>query len=594
VINRRKDVSVMDESAQNLRPARGRRRSAAVIAAALGAVLVGGLLAGCAQDAPDESATITLGVDTPVTTYNANTVAGAYSGARQAFGRVLTGLSYLAPDGSAVADRDYGAVEVSQGAALTLLVRINPEATYSDGVPVACDDLVLAWAAGSGTFRRTDPLGAQAPMFDAASDSGLADIEAIDCEPGSKEALVRFKLGRPYADWRYLFGATTLMPAHVAARAAGVPDIPSVVAAGDTAAMQRIADFWNTGWQLEPGNLDLSLFPSSGPYMIESYTAERGLVLVPNPNWWGNSPRTPRIVIWSDREALSEKLGADEVDVVDVGANSIAGVDLYGFDFQTVRSLNSEQLVFNTRGLFGPPEARRAFAACVPRQRLVEEIVRPVYTEENADWATVLNSRVEPQASHLYAFVAATAGDRYLQPDLPAATARPEVVDTTIRIGYVGPDPRREETVSAIARACEEAGIVVQNVSAPGFDARAAMAAGEVEIVLGGDGGSQGAGGSLATLDGIEALRSGSPLNIGAFANPRIDEIIAELAVTSDINRRLELAAEAEGILWNELPTLPLFEEPRTIAHIKDLQGVEPNVSAAGVGWNMDRWVKAS
>lgn len=571
------------------------RRGKPLVVVGLVAALGASLLAGCTQEGEDKGLTIGLALEAPITTYNANTVQGANSAARAAFTRVLPGLSYVAPDGSPVADRDFGTVEVSQGESLTLLVQLNPDATYSDGVPVACDDLVLAWAAGSGVFTRTDPnTGAQVPMFDAASDSGLADIEAVDCQAGSKEALVRFKRGRNYADWRYLFNATTLMPSHVAGRVAGVPDIPAAVTARDVEAMQRVADFWNTGWALQPGQLDLSLYPSSGPYKIESFTEEDGLLLVPNPNWWGDAPRTPRIELWPRSADLSEKIQNRDVEVMDITTNSVPGLDLYGFDIAVARSLNSEQLIFNHRGIFGPKEARIAFAACVPRQRLAEEIARPLYRDDAEALATVLNSRVEPQGSQLYSFVAGTAGDRFLQPDLALAGTRPELRENTIRIGYTGPDRRREETVSAIARACNEAGIVVQNVSSPEFDPRSAMLNNEVDIVLGGDAALPGPSGTLAALDGLSVLRGGSPLNTSGFANGRIDQIIAELAVTADLNRRLELAAEAEAILWDELPTVPLFEQPRTMANINDMHGVEANLSAAGVGWNMDRWVKTS
>lgn len=573
----------------------GRRRALTrALAAGTAAVAASALAVGCAQQDGDTSATIGLAVDAPITTYNANTTDGAHTAARAVFGRVLPGLSYLGPDGSPVADRDFAVVELSQGEALTLRVQFNPDATYSDGMPVACDDLVLAWAAGSGVFTRTDDTGAVAPMFNAASDSGLADIEAVDCQAGSKEALVRFKRGRNYTDWRYLFDATTLMPAHVAARAANVPDIPAAVAARDLEAVGRVAEFWNTGWALQPGDLDLSLYPASGPYMVQSYTTEGGLVLVPNPNWFGDTPRTPRIVLWPQPQDLGAKIASRQVEVFDIGADAVPGLDLYGFDIATARSLDSEQLIFNYRGLFGSRDARIAFAACVPRQRIVEEVVRPLYRQDAEANGARLDSRVEAQASTGYPFVAATARERFVQPDLPLAGSRQEVKDATVRIGYTGPDRRREEVVSAIARSCKDAGIIVQNVSAPGFDARGAMARNEVDIVLGGDAGKPGPSGTLAALDGISVLRSGSPLNLGGFANPRIDQLIAELAVTADANRRFELAAEAEAILWDELPTLPLYEEPRTIASINELHGVVANPSAAGVGWNMDRWVKRS
>jgi peptide/nickel transport system substrate-binding protein len=53
----------------------------------------------------------------------------------------------------------------------------------------------------------------------------------------------------------------------------------------------------------------------------------------------------------------------------------------------------------------------------------------------------------------------------------------------------------------------------------------------------------------------------------------------------------MSLLGEAEAILWNEMPTIPLFDQPRTIAHSKGMHAVVPNPTRSGSGWNMDRWI---
>ena len=141
--------------------------------------------------------------------------------------------------------------------------RLSPDSVYSDGVPMSCDDLVLTWAAASGRFTAPDASGAAGNLFSAARRSGYVDIERIDCQTGSKDATVVFRGGRAYADWRALFGANELMPAHVAARVSGVPDVVAAVGGGDGEALRRLADFWNAGWNLTPGAVDLSLLPAS-------------------------------------------------------------------------------------------------------------------------------------------------------------------------------------------------------------------------------------------------------------------------------------------------------------------------------------------
>ena len=108
---------------------------------------------------------------------------GAASAGPQAFARVLTGFGYHGPDGQVVADHDFGSISVVGREPLVLDYQIADNAVYSDGKPVTCDDMVLAWAAQSGPLsRRSTP-----PAGPATSTS-----PTIDCQPGQKKARVSF------------------------------------------------------------------------------------------------------------------------------------------------------------------------------------------------------------------------------------------------------------------------------------------------------------------------------------------------------------------------------------------------------------------
>ena len=95
-------------------------------------------------------------------------------------------------------------------APLVLDYEINANAVYSDGKPITCDDMVLAWASQSGRF----------PGFDAASRAGYRDIATVDCAPGQKKARVSFAQDRGLVDFGQLFAATSMMPSHVHRRRA--------------------------------------------------------------------------------------------------------------------------------------------------------------------------------------------------------------------------------------------------------------------------------------------------------------------------------------------------------------------------------------
>ncbi len=562
-----------------------RRSIAALAVAGLAAVSI----TACSSP-EDKVPSIGYSFDNVVNTYNARTVDGAASGARQAFTRVQVGFSYLGPEGDALSDNDIGTVSVVPGDVLTVQYSIAPAATYSDGAPMACDDLVLAWAANSGRFA-TDR-----PMFDAASTAGYSDIQRIDCVPGSKEATVVYAPGRSYQNWRALFGATDLLPAHVAARAAGVPNVVDPILAEDDDVVSRIAEFWNTGWTLTPGSIDLSLLPSAGPYRIESYTAEDGLVLVSNDAWWGVPPQTEQVVVWPKGTDLAAKSADGSLDVIDHGAGAGA-VDLgtiEGFTTTEEPSRGVEQLTFATQGVLADASARRAVAACIPRSDLFDTLGHPGVEAASAGLGSgVVDSRLIRPDTLEYPSVATVVGDRYQRSDLDQAGRELAAAGEnalTVRVGYRGPDARRAQEVSRMATDCAAAGITVQDASSPDFTP-SALRAGAVDAVLGSSGSLPGPSGSAAGVTARYSLRTGIGLNVGGYSNGRIDSIIDQLAVTDDPERILALATEGENILWNDMPSLPLYNEPRTTVVSDGMQDVVPNPTAAGAGWNMDRWV---
>ncbi|MCP2279086.1 peptide/nickel transport system substrate-binding protein [Nocardia amikacinitolerans] len=548
--------------------------------------LAAGTAAGCSGQ--NQVPSIGYAVDAVIASYNGGSTLGASSGSAAVFQRVLTGFFYTGPDGQQVADTDFGTAKEVPGESQTIQYRLNPDGVYSDGVPTSCDDLVLTWAAHSGRFTKPDG----GSLFDAADTAGYADIERVECQPGSKDATVVFRPDRRFGPWRELFTAGEVMPAHVAARVASVPNVVSAVQSGDLGAVQRLADFWNTGWTIGAEKLDLSRFPSSGPYRIESFSAKDGLVLIANERWWGNKAETGRIVVFDKTADLKTKVADNAVSVVDVGANSVPDLDLGGFSAKTVPGRGAEQLVLATDGVFGSVEARRAFALCVPRQALFDTLGKAADVPATGLGAGPLNSRTTQQDSLFYAATTGAA-ERYRGSDIRAATATlasARAANPTIRIGYVAPDERRAKTVQMIAEACKPAGIGVVDAGAPDFRP-GQLAEGRVDAVLTSTAGAPGPAGSLTGVAATSALRTGNGLNFGRFGNGRYDAITDQLAADDNSAAQLGLLTEAENLLWSEMPSIPLFATPRTIAFGDGLRNGVAGPTQGGTGWNMDRWV---
>jgi peptide/nickel transport system substrate-binding protein len=507
-------------------------------------------------------------VDGGLTTYNTNTVVGAASAGAQAFARTLTGFGYHGPDGQVVADHDFGTISVVGGSPLVLDYQIADNAVYSDGKPVTCDDLVLAWAAQSGRF----------PGFDAATQAGYVDIANIECSPGQKKARVSFVPDRSVVDYTQLFTATSMMPSHVIADQLN-GDVTAALLNNNVGLVAQIAKLWNTTWDLKPG-VDLKRFPSSGPYKIQSILDRGAVVLVANDRWWGPKPVTKRITVSPQAPDIQDRVNNRSVDVVDVAAGS-SGTLATPDNYQRADSPSAgiEQLIFASQGPLAQAKARRALALCTPRDTIAHDAGVPI-----------ANSRLSPATDDAVAAGdgAAEAGP-FGKADPVAARNALGAAPLTVRIGFQGPNARLAVTVGQMTKSCAAAGITVAN---PTLDTSGpqALKDGKIDGLLASTGGATGSGSTGSSAMDAYDLHSGNGNNLSGYANPQIDGIIGALAVSADSGERIRLLAESAPVLWGDMPTLPLYRQQRTLLMSKKMYAVSSNPTRWGAGWNMDRW----
>ncbi|MDG5485797.1 ABC transporter substrate-binding protein [Mycolicibacterium gadium] len=539
------------------------------VAALVAAVAVGA--AGLSACSRGPAASIDFAVDGMLTTYNTNTVAGAASGGPQAFARVLTGFNYHGPEGQIVGDHDFGKISVVGRAPLILDYEINAAAVYSDGKPITCDDMVLAWASQSGRF----------PGFDAASRAGYTDIASVDCAPGQKKARVSFAQDRAFVDYGQLFAATSMMPSHVLADELGLPDggVTTAITNNDAPAIDRIAKAWNTTWNLTP-DIDIKKFPSSGPYKLDSVTDEGAVALVANDKWWGAAPVTSRITVWPRGADIQDRINQGAYDVVDVAEGSSGTLNLPGDYVRTdAPSAGIEQLIFASQGPMSQPPERRALAHCTPRDIIARNAEVPV-----------ANARLNPVTEDAYsAAESAAEGGRFTVANPEAARAAINGRPLTVRIGYQSPNARLAATVGTIAKACAPAGITVQDV-ATNETGPLTLRNNEIDVLLASTGGAAGSGSSGSNAMDAYDLHSANGNNLSRYSNERVDGIIAALAVTSDPKEQSRLLGEGGSILWTDMPTIPLYRQQRTVLTSKDMYAVSSSPTRWGAGWNMDRW----
>jgi peptide/nickel transport system substrate-binding protein len=545
-------------------------RSRSVIVAAVLSVFGVLALSSCSGSPADS---IDYAVDGTLLTYNTNTVAGAASGGPQAFARVLIGFNYHGPDGQIVGDHDFGSISVVGRAPLVLDYEINGSAVYSDGKPITCDDMVLAWASQAGRL----------PGFDAANRAGYSDIASVDCAPGQKKARVTFAQDRGFVDFGQLFSATSMMPSHVIADELGLGDggVTTALLNNDGPTADRIAQVWNKAWNLSADDFDAKRFPSSGPYKIQSVNKDGSVVLVVNDKWWGAKPVTNKITVWPRGADIQDKVNQGSYDVVDVAAGSSGTLNLPDDYVRTDSpSAGIEQLIFAPQGPLAGPPARRALALCTPRDAIAKNAVVPI---ANARLNPATEDAMGPAEGAVEAGQFAVAN-----PD--AARAAINNQPMTVRIGYQSPNARLAATVGAIAKSCAPAGITVQDASADTVGPLS-LRDNKIDVLIASTGGATGSGSSGSSAVDAYDLHTGNGNNLSGYSNERVDGVIASMAVTSDPKEVARLLGEGGSVLWADMPTLPLYRQQRTLLTSKKMYAVSSNPTRWGAGWNMDRWV---
>src|SRR5262249_41478073 len=157
-----------------------------------------------------------------------------------------------------------GNVKVVPGAVLTgeptletspvqkITYHITPAAVWSDGVPITCADFQYVWQQ-------------QVTGTDHYDNSGYPDIQSVTC-PDPKTALVTYKQGKTYANWKTLFaGNYGLMPSHI-------------LKGHDRDAMMKNDYAW-----------------SGGPW-IAKWNQGDNITLTRNPRFWGPKPHLDKVV----------------------------------------------------------------------------------------------------------------------------------------------------------------------------------------------------------------------------------------------------------------------------------------------------------
>lgn len=505
--------------------------------------------------------------------------------------RMFSSFWYFGTDGSIIPNKDFGTYEKTSDDPLTVKYTISDDAKWSDGTPVTAGDFIVHWAANNDTIKAE---GAETPLFDSISfEQGKYIPEAPEGEADGKEFTVTYP--EPYADWEILI--STALPAHIVAKEAGMSFEELVTAAKekDVEALTPAAEFWNDGWDFSPGELpDASLVPSMGPYKFKDggWQAGQSITLEANPEYWGTPAATKELVLrFADPKTHVQALQNGDLDVIEPQATVDTLQQLEGLgedvNVQTGDQLTWEHVDYN-RGegsvFADSPELREAFALCLPRQQIVDNLIKPIYAD-----AQVMNLReVFPFQDKYQEVVDAAYPKEMDQPNIEKAKELVEksgVSKPTVRLGYQAGNQRRTETVALIKSSCDQAGFDVQDANSPVFF-KEVMPAGDYDAAL------FAWAGSGQKASGANIYQSDGAQNQQSYNNPEVDAAWDKLATSLDENEQLEQVKTIEKLLWEDFQAIPLYAHPGLVGHKADVANVRDTAAQSGALWNVEQWVR--
>ncbi|MHC5558265.1 ABC transporter family substrate-binding protein [Kocuria sp. U4B] len=514
-------------------------------------------------------------------------------------------FNYIDPELNVVRNEGFGTYEVVSENPLTVEYTVNEDQQWSDGNPIDKGDLLLWWATQSGHYNdaRTDDAGEAVSGTDYFSIAGSTDILGRTDLPefGEDGRTMTITYDEPVADWEIAFDSGYFHPAHVVAQQAGLADEAALVSALEEAPegdpekpqerpeLDRIAEAWNTGFDVTETPEDKSLLVSNGPYIIEEMVKDQSVTLVRNENYKGDHVgKADEITVRTigDSTAQIQALRNGEVDIMAPVTVTKDTVDQVG-GIEGVQVLEGVDLSYDHVDLnfgsdvFEDPAVREAFLKTIPRQQILDQIVRPVVED-----AEVVNSQLFLPSEQAYEDAVARNGAAEKFPAEPDVEGARELLagrTPTVRILYNNENPVRVDTFALIKESAEQAGFTVEDLGDPNWGEK--LPEGNYEASL---------FGWVSPGVGTEALtqifKTGGGGNYNDYSNPEVDTLATDARVTVDEEERLQKMYEMDKLVMEDAYGLPLFQNPGFFAVAQDVEGVEYMPNQTGVFWNFWEW----
>jgi peptide/nickel transport system substrate-binding protein len=449
---------------------------------------------------------------------------------------------------------------VIDGGKQVITYRLNPDAVWSDGTPITSADLAYTGL----QVRDSDD------VFDK---TGYDRIESIET-PDPQTAVVT--LSSPYAGWRSLFSVYGVLPAHL------------LEGQDRSAIMKDGYDF------------------SGGPWKIESWERGTSVTLVPNENYWGEKPHIDKVtfLFLPDTTAAFQALKSGQVDVLypSPQLDAIKQIDagLPGINSQVdSRSGNVETLWLNNAAFpFDSKAVRQALAYSIDRDAIVQRLFgslglenaqqsfnSPIVGAFAADDFSVYTTDLDQVAELM-------EGDGWEKNSDGVWEKAGQ--SATFELLTLAGNQRRDLTTQIIQSQVKEAGFDMSIKSVTPADLFGTIApegdfqAGLYAIVDTFADPTLSA--SFSSVNIPSEANGYSGINFYRVSIPELDPLLAQVDSELDTETRIEVSKEADAIIAENVPSLPIDTVPNVLLWSEQVGGPLEINPVEGPFWNLAAW----
>lgn len=544
---------------------RFRNKRFAFVAILLAFALIGAACGGGEEDGPtttttdeepEQGGTLIFGAEQEMAVANTHTTAG-----NQFWNTIINGTPILesaylvTPELEFVPQLIEGEAEITEDP-FTVTYRIKEDAAWSDGTPITADDFIFHYE----TYVNEDN--------DMASRNGydlITDFERIS----DKE--VKFNFKEPFAGYKLLF--SQLLPAH---------------------ALE--GEDFNKVWNKKIYNPKNDEPIGSGPFLFEEWNKGADLTIVRNDNYWGEHPAYLDEIVFrfvTDTNTEIQAIKAGEVHAIypspqltladldsqpGIATDHDSQVAWQHLDFQYGNELLAQDFV------------RQAIAYGIDRQAIVDRLVTPL-NPEGSVLNNVLYLSTDPNyEEHWDQYTFDPAQSKQILEDngcTEGADGIYECDGQKLSFGYVSTagNELRELMFQIIQQNLKEAGIEVKNKF------------GEADVVFGKTLSSKkwdmfqfGWVGSPDVTQSNAIFICKGDQNYGDYCNEEATRLMEEGKTTIDDAERARLYNEADALIAEDVPLLPLWQYPAPYYFSDQVHNLINNPSQFGPTWNAAEW----